>query len=132
MACFLVPATEAVVVTAVSKIVEKHEKTHKDEKNPSGGTRANAFLRRRKWLTNLLWGGSALLAFEHVWHGEIVPWFPFLSAAYSAKDTMIMLREMATVGVAMAVVVTLTWIGMVLISVAMEKKRALPTMEERS
>jgi len=33
------------------------------------------------WLTNMLWGGSLLLAFEHVWHGEETPWFPFLTAA---------------------------------------------------
>lgn len=24
------------------------------------------------WLNNMLWGGSALLAFEHVWHGSVV------------------------------------------------------------
>ena len=131
MACFVVPAVEAVVVTAVSKIAEKRVEKHSDGKLPSGGTRTNIFLKRRKWLTNLLWGGSALLAFEHVWHGEIVPWFPFLSAAYSRKDTMIMLQEMATVGVTMAVVVTMTWIGMVLVSSAIEKRNDQQQTENR-
>ncbi len=40
-----------------------------------------ALSRKLMWLANLLWGGALLLAYEHVWHGEVVPWFPFLTAA---------------------------------------------------
>ena len=61
----------------------------------------------------MLWGGSALLAFEHIWHGEVTPWFPFLTAAGNPEDAMAMLHEMATTGVAMAVLVTAVWAGMV-------------------
>lgn len=57
----------------------------------------------------MLWGGSALLAFEHLWHGEVVPWFPFLTAAANPEDPAIMLHEMATVGVMMAVLTTAVW-----------------------
>ena len=32
------------------------------------------FSRKLKWLNTMLWGGAALLAFEHVWHGEVVPY----------------------------------------------------------
>lgn len=67
MACFIAPVAEAVVVTAATKIVKKKEK--KNSGIP--------FSRKLKWLTNMLWGGSALLAFEHLWHGEIVPFFLF-------------------------------------------------------
>ena len=65
--------------------------------------------RKLKWLKNMLWGGAALLAYEHVWHGEVVPWFPFLTAAADPADAAVMLHEMATVGVTMALLVTAAW-----------------------
>ena len=74
------------------------------------------------WLNNMLWGGSALLAFEHVWHGEVTPWFPFLTNAATPEQASEMLHEMATNGVAMAVLVTLAWIAMVSISISVSKK----------
>ena len=49
------------------------------------------------------------MAFEHFWHGEIQPFFPFLTAASNPADTAEMLHEMSTVGVSMAVLVTLVW-----------------------
>ena len=56
----------------------------------------------------MLWGGSALLAFEHVWHGEVVPFFPFLTAVENGEAAE-MLHEMATAGVSMALLVTAVW-----------------------
>ncbi|MDR1800949.1 MAG: hypothetical protein LBQ95_03825 [Lachnospiraceae bacterium] len=111
MACFIVPATEAIVTTIVKKTADSNEK---EVKIP--------FTRKLKWLNNMLWGGSALLAFEHIWHGEVTPWFPFLTAAQSSSETAAMLHEMATRGVAMAVLVTLVWLGMVAVTGAREKK----------
>ena len=105
MGCFVVPAAEAVVVTAVEKGLKKD----------------SPFKGKVKWLGNMLWGGSALLAFEHVWHGEVVPWFPFLTAAADPADTAEMLHEMSTVGVTMTVVVTAAWLGMVAVSHYLEK-----------
>ena len=70
----------------------------------------------------MLWGGAILLAFEHVWHGEVTPWFPFLTAMNDPTDTAEMLHEMATVGVLMAVIITAVWACMVLVTNAMEKK----------
>ena len=89
------------------------------------------FSRKLKWLNNLLWGGSALLAFEHVWHGEVVPWFPFLTAAGDPVDAAEMLQEMSTAGVAMAALVTVAWLGLVAVSSAIEKKalKAQPAEE---
>ncbi len=88
------------------------------------------FSRKLKWLRNMLWGGAILLMFEHVWHGEVVPWFPFLTAAADPADAAEMLREMATVGVTMAVLVTLVWLGMVGVTALIEKRAKKPLPSE--
>ncbi len=111
MACFIVPAVEAIAATAVEKTIDK-EKMAKGSRNEV--SLKTQFAKRVNWLTNMLWGGSALLAFEHIWHGEVVPYFPFLTAASNPKDALEMLMEMSTVGVSMAVLVTLVWCGMVI------------------
>ena len=111
MACFLVPTTEAIVTTVIK---------HAADKKGSD----NIFIKKMNWLNTMLWGGSALLAFEHVWHGEVTPWFPFLTAAQNAEDAVEMLHEMMTSGVAMAILVTLAWVVMVLVAQAVSKKKA--------
>ena len=126
MACFTVPAVEAIVVSVAKKVIEKKEKQPEEVSVVLDGTPETAykvpFSRKLKWLTNLLWGGSALLAFEHVWHGEVVPWFPFLTAAADPADAAEMLHEMATVGVSMAALVTLVWLAMLGVSAVIEKR----------
>lgn len=112
MACFLVPVGEAIVTTVVQKVVEKKEKKDGEERtNVTGLT----WSRRLGWLNKMLWGGSILLAFEHLWHGEIVPWPPFLTAMSNPADTASMLHEIATFGTTMAVCVTLIWGIMILV-----------------
>ncbi len=114
MACFIVPATEAVVTTAVKIAADKKsKKTSAEITNP--------YIKRMDWLNNMLWGGSALLAFEHVWHGEVTPWFPFLTNAANPADRAEMFAEMATSGVGMAVLVTAVWFVMVAASRYIEK-----------
>ncbi|MBQ6472474.1 MAG: hypothetical protein IJJ33_10855 [Victivallales bacterium] len=120
MACFVVPAAEAVVTTIATKMLEKKEAAAQNGGDASSAT--IPFSRKLKWLRTMLWGGSALLAFEHVWHGEVVPWFPFLTAAGNPEDTAEMLHEMATVGVTMAVLVTVAWLGMLGVSSLIEKR----------
>lgn len=126
MACFLVPVAEAVVTTVVAKVMEKKEKETEKVKIQVDGKAEEVikvpFSRKLKWLNSLLWGGSALLAFEHVWHGEVVPWFPFLTAASDPADAAEMLHEMGTVGVSMAVLVTVVWLGMLGVSALIEKR----------
>ena len=126
MACFVVPAAEAIVTTVIAKVMEKKEKeTGKGKIQADSNTETVSkipFSRKLKWLNGLLWGGSALLAFEHVWHGEVVPWFPFLTAAADPADAAEMLHEMSTVGVSMAVLVTLVWLGMLGVSALIEKR----------
>ena len=125
MACLLVPAAEALVITIIAKVARsKQSGSAAVNATESGEVAAETkipFARKIKWLTNMLWGGSALLAFEHVWHGEIVPWFPFLTAAGDAAEASAMLHEMATVGVTMAVLVTFVWGIMLLAARALEK-----------
>ena len=100
MACFVVPVAEAVVTTIASKVISSRE-----PKEDNGKIK---FSTKLGWLNKLLWGGSALLAFEHVWHGEVIPTFPFLTAVKDG-ETAEMLREMATNRVGMALLVTLIW-----------------------
>ena len=127
MACFLVPVTEAVITTVASKVMQSKESSPEtvhislDDSTVTEAVKT-PFSQKLKWLNNLLWGGSALLAFEHVWHGEVVPWFPFLTAAGNPADAGEMLHEMSTVGVTMAVLVTAVWGGMLAISNVIEKK----------
>lgn len=123
MACFLVPAAEAVVTTVAAKAVKKHESKVSHKVNEV------KLSEKLSWLNNMLWGGSALLAFEHLWHGEISPFFPFLTAASDPAATTAMLHEMATSGVAMSVVVTLAWAG---ISAAISALQKRPDGEEVS
>ena len=127
MACFLVPAAEAVITTAATKIVEKKEREQAPLQISFDGTTVEPavripFSRKLKWLNHMLWGGSALLMFEHIWHGEVVPFFPFLTAMSNPEDTAEMLEEMSTVGVSMAVLVTVVWLGMVCVTSIIEKR----------
>lgn len=108
MACFIVPGTEAIVTTIATKIIEKKELSSVDDAEVKFENK-ELLSSKLKRLNNLLWGGSALLAFEHLWHGEIQPFFPFLTAAGNPEDAIDMLHEMSTVGVSMAVLVTAVW-----------------------
>lgn len=106
MACFLVPAGEAVVTEIVKKAEAKKE-VNSNEKETKV-----SLSRKLGWLSKLLWGGATLLAYEHIWHGEVAPFFPFLTAMENPADTAEMLHEMGTVGVSMAILITAVWIGM--------------------
>ena len=112
MACFLVPAGEAIVTTVVQKVVENKEKKVGGERTKKTGL---SWSRRLSWLNKLLWGGTILLALEHIWHGEVVPWPPFLTAMENPAEVAPMLNEMATIGVAMAIFITIVWAIIVLI-----------------
>ena len=109
MACFLVSAAEAAVVSAVEKVEEKRESEVSERSAAEAEEFHIPFSRKLKWLTYMLWGGTILLLFEHIWHGEVVPWAPFLTAMSNSADAAEMFHEMATVGVCMAVLITLVW-----------------------
>lgn len=132
MACFLVSAAEAVIVTAVEKAEEKKEVQKAMAGTKEAEVTAIPFSRKLKWLTYMLWGGAVLLAFEHVWHGEVVPWFPFLTAMSDPADAAEMFHEMATVGVSMALLITAVWIGMCIAANAIVKRPAKAQAETSS
>ncbi|MBQ3287223.1 MAG: hypothetical protein IJH45_04645 [Firmicutes bacterium] len=121
MACFLVSAAEAVVVKAVEKTVEK-----KEEAAEAAAEREVRipWSRKLKWLSHMLWGGVILLAFEHVWHGEVVAWPPFLTAMSDPGATAEMLHEMATVGVCMALLITAVWFGVCKVADVLARRTA--------
>ena len=112
MACFTAPLAQALVVTAAKSAC-------KDRAAKS----RNPFVRRLGWLQKMLFGGSFLLAVEHVWHGEITWRYPFLTAVKDG-NTAEMLHEIATLGVAMAVLITVVWAVMVVVASALERWRA--------
>ena len=110
MACFAVSAAEALVVKGIEKHQEKIEKAQIESGSLDNVEVSKVPLSiKLKWLTWMLWGGSLLLAFEHVWHGEIVPFYPFFTAASDPESTRVMVNEILTVGVAMDVAVTAVW-----------------------
>ena len=114
MACFIVPLTQAIATSAYRKRVESQK---------SKVERQDSFISRNlPSLEKMLWGGSALLAFEHVWHGEVVPYFPFLTAAENPEDFAQMLREIAINGVGMSLLVTAVWGVMLYVSKKLEKR----------
>lgn len=125
MACFLVPAAEAIVTTVAAKVIKSKEKEESVKLSFSDGSVQEAtkikFSTKLGWLNKLLWGGSALLAFEHLWHGEVVPFFPFLTAVENG-ETAEMLAEMGSAGIMMAVLVTAVWVGMLAVSTVVEKR----------
>lgn len=127
MACFLAPAAEAIVVTAAKKVIEKKEKNQVKTDVESTNNLINEeskgipLSKKIGWLSNMLWGGSFLLLIEHIWHGEIVPWAPFLTAMGSPEDTAEMLKEIAAAGTAMALLITGVWAVMAAVVRSKEK-----------
>ncbi len=97
MACFVVPMSAAIVTTVVGKKVP--EKYHLN------------------WLNSMFWGGVAMLAVEHIAHGEIVLYPPFLTAGLPE-----VFPEMMRVGVPMTLVIFLIWGIMVAVSATMSKR----------
>ena len=96
MACFLAPATAAIVTSSIGKRIP--QKYHIE------------------WLNAMLWGGVVMLAVEHFTHGEVVPFPPFLTAMQNPADIPIMLQELATVGGAMTIAIFTIWAVMVLVA----------------
>ena len=122
MACFLVSTAEAIVVTVAAKVARTKEmsaESLKLERNAAIETKQEKKLpwsKKLMILAYMLWGGAFLLCYEHVWHGEVVPWPPFLTAMSDPADTAEMLSEMGSIGVTMAVIVTVTWAIMMFVA----------------
>ena len=104
MACFTAAIPEVIAVHLIKKSVEK-----KEAQNPSKDLHKIPLSVKLSWLITMLWGGIFLLAIEHFWHGEIVPFPPFLTAMQSAEETQIMLNEILIIGGAMDIFIPAVW-----------------------
>ena len=130
MACFLVPETEAIITTVISKVVKSHETKIEEKGCEVSQEEKVPFSKKLNRLSGFLWGGSGLLAFEHLWHGEISPFFPFLTAAQSPEQMAVAFHEMATVGTSMALIVTMFWAIITFVGDKIIKRSPEKTMEE--
>ena len=127
MACFVVSA-----VAAIGVGVAKHIVKHNEKKNELQAVEPKEyrFGSEVKWSTKLsylelvLWSGSFILAGEHLLHGEVSPYPPFLTAAGEGPEAVKeMLTEMGTVGVTMLVALLVAWgIGVLLVDYLKFKK----------
>ena len=98
MCCFLVPLTEAIATSAYRQMNKK-----------SIDNSDSALKRHVPALEKMLWGGSLMLIVDHAINGELSLSFPFFTALSAEGGFQIMLREMLTVGVPMALVLTAAW-----------------------
>jgi len=63
-----------------------------------------------------------MLAVEHIAHGEVVLYPPFLTAMQTPAEIPVMLQEMATVGGTMTIAIVCIWLAMVFISQKITEK----------
>ncbi|WP_296013167.1 hypothetical protein [uncultured Treponema sp.] len=129
MACFTVPLAEAVVLTVAKKIVFRHNVDsvikEADEVVAAKNHKIAVLKEKLGILEKMLYGGSFLLAVEHLYHGEISLVPPFLTAMKNSAEIPEMLREMTTVGVGMALLTTAVWaagIGIAALVKSLKKK----------
>jgi len=125
MACFAISAGAAVVVAASKYVVRHFEKKAEVKCAASNNEETNTIRKfgsevkvskKLGYLELALFAGSFLLLIEHIIHGEIIPYFPFFTAAATELGTQEMLYEMGTVGVTMTLAITFAWGIGVLIS----------------
>ena len=118
MACFIVPLAETVIASGVKAVLKRRQA----KSQGAEAVEESSLVKKLGWLQKLGFGGSALLAIEHIYHGEITFVPPFLTAMNSPETTQEMLHEMGTVGVAMAALITVVWGAMCVVAHITEKK----------
>ena len=95
MACFIAPLSLGIVTTIFRKKIPENLKIG--------------------WLNIMIFGGAIMLAVEHIAHGEIILYPPFLTAMQTAEEIPIMLKEMVVVGGTMTIAIVAVWAVMVYI-----------------
>uniref|UniRef100_A0A7J3ZKQ3 Uncharacterized protein n=1 Tax=Fervidicoccus fontis TaxID=683846 RepID=A0A7J3ZKQ3_9CREN len=94
MACFVMPLLVGVVLAIIRRLWRGAERSRLD------------------MLVYLMLGGALVLAAEHVWHGEVVPWPPFLTAMKSPQAISVLVNEVVRVGGTMTLAVTGAWLSL--------------------
>lgn len=93
MACFITPLTIGLALALVKRVFKNlYEKA------------------RLTFLEITLLGGSAILAVEHVWRGEVTPYPPFLTAAKNPAEIPVMINEVMFVGGLMSIASMIPWL----------------------
>ena len=128
MACFLVSAAVGIGTAVARHVVKHHEKKLELEGREQLPEKFGSDVKWSKKLGYLeltLFSGSFVLALEHILHGEVVPFPPFLTAASEGSEAVQeMLTEMGTVGVAMLAILLAAWaIGVFIVDYFKFKKR---------
>ena len=128
MACFLVSATVGIGAAVARHIVKHHENKLEAEGKTQLPEKFGSDVKWSKKLGYLeltLFSGSFVLALEHILHGEVVPFPPFLTAAGEGPEAVQeMLTEMGTVGVAMLAILLVAWgVGVAIVDYFKFKKR---------
>jgi len=110
MACFTVTAATAIGVAVARHIVKHHEKKTAQIEVKDNQVDTLKTSKKLGILEIALFGGSFILAGEHVFHDEVTFSFPFLTAINEGEEAVItMLKEMGTVGVAMTLTIVAGW-----------------------
>ena len=128
MACFLVSAAAATGVAVAKYVVRHHENKNelvvKEPKEYKFGSEVK-WSKKLAYLELMLWSVSFVLAGEHVLHGEVSPYPPFVTAAGEGPEAVQeMLTEMGTVGVVMLAALVAVWgIGVLVIDYLKYRKR---------
>ena len=108
MACFTV-TTVAAIGVGVARHVVKHNEKKADPTRVDPIKLDNVPFSKKLGILELgLWGGSFILAGEHVFHGEVTYKFPWLTAV-AEGETAEMFMEMGTVGVGMLLTIVASW-----------------------
>ena len=134
MACFVVSAVAAIGVGAAKYVVKHHEKKNElvvsEPKEYKFGSEVK-WSKKLAYLELMLWSGSFVLAGEHVLHGEVSPYPPFLTAAGEGPEAVSeMLTEMGTVGVVMLAALVATWaVGVLVVDFIKYRKHKMAKKE---
>lgn len=84
MACFIAPATAAIIISATKKKIPAHYHVN--------------------WLLAVLWGGVIWLIPEHIYQGEVVFYPPFFTSGASR-----IVPEVLRVGIPMTLAALAVW-----------------------
>jgi hypothetical protein len=130
MACFVAPATVAVVTTIARKVVEKKEGASKAQLAERATAKvAGRWTQRLGWLNTMLWGGTIMLVLDHILSGELTAQPPFLTALQTPAQIGPMLREILVTGGAMTAAVFVAWAIMIVYVEVRAKAKAKPVRE---
>jgi hypothetical protein len=116
MACFVAPATVAIVTTVARKVVEKREGVSATKQADGRVTKVSGkWTQRLGWLNTMLWGGTIMLVLDHLISGELTMQPPFLTALQTPATTDAMFREILITGGAMTGAVLVVWAAMIVL-----------------